>query len=209
MVHRWSWRSDYHLKILFLIVPHSTEEKVREQIKRMDIALLILRLSGSFSKSMSWVDFFNRYHSLKPFPARNFDVNNRRDYEKLRELCSELYKMFGAVFRGGNGRVIANEDVVLLDERAWWSLERNLSFLQTKSRLRHTVDPSREGTRWEYESIASDGSDMEGADMEERIRREAVLNRKRKGRNDHVKLSPQRTWWLKYTWLFSWWVRVS
>ena len=111
---------------------------------------------------------------------------------------------------GGNGRVVAKEDSVWLDEKAWWSLERNLSFLQIRAGLKNKKTFSLESTdpsdRFEYESVASDESDTGGLDTADAIRRDAILNRKRKNRHDDTKLSMQRRLWLIFTYMFSWWV---
>ena len=182
-----------------LITGKFVDDKVREQLKRLDISLLVLLQTGQWSHQITWEDFYRRYGLL---------LDGDRKSTPLRDRCEEIIQMYGVVFRGGNGKMEAAENFVLLDEKAWWSLERNLFVRtwQSGSLLTLSKKSSPFSDKWEFSSTTSLDSNLANDDMVEQIKREAILNRQRKRADPLKGISHSRRLWLLITYLFTFWI---
>jgi chitin synthase len=194
------------------------EDRVKEQIRRRDIPLLLLDRTCEFSKTMTWKEFFARYSVIDPSSNSSAAKENgpkgghkhssslasvtlsRTDADVLKAKVRKIYEMYGIITGGGNGKVTSSDDLVFMNERTYWALERNLVGIEMKQKkLKPEV---------EEDAVVPDflDDDESGSAAQEEQDTEAKVLEKRRKQLQRLQLSSQRKWWLRITTFFTWWI---
>ncbi len=238
-----SQTGDTRLWNVFCIKPNDdgapkkfNDERVREQVKRLELGLLVSKDVGLFTVAMPYKDFYSRYGALEKredYHQQSTGTNGRRRHQKhsslasiggdvgsLRNKCRSIYEMYGVITGGGNGKADLGPNKIIMNERSWWALERNLVAIELQKRMdkkKRLIDQDEpiaesgaEADGWDYESNVTMESDMSNVDMDKVFQRdlEEQLNEKRKRENEeHLNnMSSQRRLWTKLTKFLTWWI---
>lgn len=184
-------------------------ERVRSQLRRYDIMLLLAKTVGLYSVSMTFEQFWLRYKRIElpanaptstPVPGENPD--------SFKAKCRPIFQAASIVTGGGMGKVGLTDTHLFLNERSWWALERNLSNIDVTDRVkmkreyaeRHGQSQIDANDIWDEEGSLASRNTANVEDTLERNKNES----KQAVSNEQV--SSQRRTWVILTMLLTWWI---
>ncbi|KAI3647041.1 hypothetical protein MP228_007262 [Amoeboaphelidium protococcarum] len=196
------------------------DQLVLQQVRRLDIPLLLASGVGTYSKKIGYTDFRQRYGLLlkrsdalqKLEAIKKADSSSKSNLEmqksQLQLQCRALVECHAIITGGGGGKVAYGAKYLYLNERSWFALEKAMIMAELDDNDVFDKLNTQFVEECEYFSKLHDPNDasVDVSTQSQDYELLALEKSKFIAQQKKVKLSSQRKLWLFITTLLTWWI---